>query len=124
MMVRQWNVFGNGRLFSTDVLCLYFMIKIALNFVKFAIMKIILLLLIWLMITAQMCEISSVNFQAKTHNKLFSSVALQKHRTNTKTRKKRYCAPISLYSNHCITFQLIISGDIETNPGPNLLYHL
>ena len=32
--------------------------------------------------------------------------------------KRRYCAPISLYSNHSATFRLVISGDIETNPGP------
>ena len=30
----------------------------------------------------------------------------------------RYCAPINLYANHSAMFQLIISGDIETNPGP------
>ena len=32
--------------------------------------------------------------------------------------KRRYCAPINLYANHSAMFQLIISGDIETNPGP------
>ena len=32
--------------------------------------------------------------------------------------KRRYCAPINLYANHSAMFQLIISGDIETNSGP------
>ena len=32
--------------------------------------------------------------------------------------KRRYCAPINLYANHSAMFQLIISGDIESNPGP------
>ena len=32
--------------------------------------------------------------------------------------KRRYCALINLYANHSAMFQLIISGDIETNPGP------
>ena len=32
--------------------------------------------------------------------------------------KRRFCAPINLYANHSATFQLIISGDIETNPAP------
>ena len=35
-------------------------------------------------------------------------------------KRKRFCAPITLYSSHHATFQLIISGDIETNPGPNI----
>jgi len=74
------------------------------------------------MVSAQICEVLSVNSQRETHNNLFSSVNLQKHHgTTSKThaRKKRYCAPISLYSNHCISFKLILSVDIETNPGPN-----
>ena len=33
-------------------------------------------------------------------------------------RRKRYTAPILLYHNHTATFQLELSGDIETNPGP------
>ena len=32
-------------------------------------------------------------------------------------RKKR-SAPILYYSNHSARFQLLISGDVETNPGP------
>ena len=43
-------------------------------------------------------------------------------RTSWKTcsqKRKRYTAPICLYKNHCITFQLLLSGDIELNPGPN-----
>ena len=43
--------------------------------------------------------------------------------------KRRFCSPIRLYANHCATFQLnisgriaihqlIISGDVELNPGP------
>lgn len=32
--------------------------------------------------------------------------------------KRRYTAPILLYQNHCATFNIILSGDIETNPGP------
>ena len=33
--------------------------------------------------------------------------------------KRKYTAPILLYQNHCATFNIIQSGDIETNPGPN-----
>ena len=32
--------------------------------------------------------------------------------------KRRYCAPLNLYANHSAMFQLIISSNIETNPGP------
>ena len=34
-------------------------------------------------------------------------------------QKRRYTAPISLYNNHHITFRLLLSGDVELNPGPN-----
>ena len=41
--------------------------------------------------------------------------------------KRRFCSPIRLYANHCAVFQLnisgtdiLLSGDIETNPGPSL----
>ena len=75
------------------------------------------------MVAAQMCEVLNANFQEKTHTKLFSFENLQKYHQNpfktTQPHKKRYCIPISLYSNNCITFQLILSGDIETNSGPN-----
>ena len=37
----------------------------------------------------------------------------QKH-----SHRKRYTAPILLYSNHVATFQLKLFGDVETNPGP------
>ena len=39
-------------------------------------------------------------------------------RRQNNNNKRRFCAPINLYTNHSATFQLIISGDIETNPGP------
>ena len=32
--------------------------------------------------------------------------------------KRRSTGPILLYHNHVATFQLLLSGDIETNPGP------
>ena len=32
--------------------------------------------------------------------------------------KRRYTGPILLYHNHDATFQLLLSRDIETNPGP------
>ena len=32
--------------------------------------------------------------------------------------RRRYTAPILLYHNHIATFQIILSGDVETNPGP------
>jgi len=32
--------------------------------------------------------------------------------------RKRFSAPILLYHNHVATFQLVLSGDVETNPGP------
>ena len=38
---------------------------------------------------------------------------LKKH-----SHRKRYTAPILLCSNHVATFQLELSGDVETNPGP------
>ena len=86
-------------------------------------MKIFLIHLASLMVAAQMCEVLNANSQEETYTKLFSFENLRKYHQNTfkttQPRKKRYCAPISLYSNHCITFQLILSGDIETNPGPN-----
>ena len=32
--------------------------------------------------------------------------------------RRRYTAPILFYQNHCATFNITLSGDIETNPGP------
>ena len=43
----------------------------------------------------------------------FKISRLQKH-----PHRKRYTAPILLYSNHVATFQLELSGDVETIPGP------
>ena len=43
--------------------------------------------------------------------KIFSRI------TSSFCRKKR-SAPILYYSNHSARFQLLISGDVETNPGP------
>lgn len=43
----------------------------------------------------------------------FEISRLQKH-----FHRKRYTAPILLYNNHVATFQLELSGDVETNPGP------
>ncbi|XP_066923457.1 uncharacterized protein [Clytia hemisphaerica] len=39
-------------------------------------------------------------------------------RRQNHNNKRRFCAPIHLYANHSATFRLLISGDIETNPGP------
>ena len=57
---------------------------------------------------------------------LFSSAELtdvqkqQQRRRFVRTSSKRtfYSAPIAYYANHCCSFQLLLSGDIETNPGP------
>ena len=50
--------------------------------------------------------------KAKTEKK-YSFSAIKQH-----GGKRRYTAPILLYQNHCATFNIIQSGDIETNPGP------
>eukprot|EP00111_Clytia_hemisphaerica_P013088 TCONS_00038423-protein len=54
-----------------------------------------------------------------THRSRFSSLK--------NNNKRRFCSPIRLYANHCATFQLnisgtniLLSGDVETNPGPSL----
>lgn len=51
---------------------------------------------------------------SKTQNKL--TTAARRIQFN----KRRFCAPINIYANHSATFQLVISGDIETNPGPTI----
>ena len=50
--------------------------------------------------------------KANTEKK-YSFSAVKEH-----GRRRRYTAPILLYQNHCATFNIIQSGDIETNPGP------
>ena len=47
----------------------------------------------------------------ETENNIFSRI------TSSFCRKKR-SAPILYYPNHSARFQLLISGDVETNPGP------
>ena len=56
---------------------------------------------------------------------LFSSVETtyeqQKQRKRfvlVSTKRTFYSAPISYYRNHCCNFQLLLSGDVELNPGP------
>ena len=33
--------------------------------------------------------------------------------------RKKWSAPITYYSNYDVSYKLLISGDIELNPGPN-----
>lgn len=49
-----------------------------------------------------------------------SYVAWKQYRSKGKQMPNYNNRSISLYANHSATFRLIISGDIETNPGPNL----
>ena len=39
-------------------------------------------------------------------------------RTPNSSRRKKQSAPILYYANHSARFRLLISGDVETNPGP------
>ena len=49
--------------------------------------------------------------KANTEKK-YSFSAVKEH-----GRRRRYTAPILLYQNHCATFNITLSVDIETNPG-------
>ena len=56
-----------------------------------------------------------------THNDVYEQ-NINRKRSNiypkSYNRKKR-SAPIKHYSNHDASYKLVISGDIELNPGPN-----
>lgn len=43
---------------------------------------------------------------------------LRKRCTTSCHRRSKWTSPITYYSNHTATFRLLISGDIESNPGP------
>jgi len=54
----------------------------------------------------------------KRHNNTFSAKSFVKHPRLTPRNKPRWSAPIGYYANHVSTYKLMISGDIEVNPGP------
>ena len=56
-----------------------------------------------------------------THNDVYEQ-NMNRKRLNicSKTyNRKKWSAPITYYSNHDASYKLLISGDIELNPGPS-----
>lgn len=80
-------------------------------------MKFVLLILVVYFVASRIdCSFYGLTSKAQSNFKRLTTVRC----IHSQSNKRRFCAPITIYANHSATFQLIISGDIETNPGPTI----
>ena len=81
-------------------------------------MKIILLLLVSLMFTAHSGIKFFRNIKGELNIELSAVRSYIKQSCGTIHGRRKWSSPILYYQNSTKTFRLLLSGDVETNPGP------
>ena len=81
-------------------------------------MRIILLFIASLMFTASTDVKLCRNNKVQLNTQPFAVEPLIKWTSNRKRQRRKWSSPILYYRNDTKTFRLLISGDVETNPGP------
>lgn len=81
-------------------------------------MKFILLLFVSLMFAASTGVKLSRNIKGRLNTEPSFVESFEKYSSRSKHQRRKWSSPILFYRNSTKTFRLLLSGDVEINPGP------